>query len=189
MLLMLKTEIFSCTSSQVKNTNNGISSITRTGRVNQPPANGIEPSDLLSIKTSLLFQHFQRVDTLTILVETSSLRNKMVDQAKNGTSISLQELLDLDQLINHSISITPVNPTTCNTTAPAPTGGRCSSTKTDTSLTSEMVRRSPFPEAKMKKLNQFGYGLNTREDTQHKSGELPTLINYQAVMLLPRRVK
>jgi hypothetical protein len=52
-----------------------------------------------------------------------------------------------------------------------------------------MVRRSPFPEAKMKKLNQFGYGLNTREDTQHKSGELPTLINYQAVMPLPRRVK
>jgi len=37
-----------------------------------------------------------------------------------------------------------------------------------------MVRRSPFPEVLIKKLNQFGYGNNTREDTHHKSGRLST---------------
>jgi hypothetical protein len=45
---------------------------------------------------------------------------------------------------------------------------------TDTSPTSRMVRRSPFPEVLIKKLNQFGYGNNTREDTHHKSGRLST---------------
>jgi hypothetical protein len=41
-LLMLKTEISSCTLSMVKFTNNGTSSMLKTGRVNQRKVNGTE---------------------------------------------------------------------------------------------------------------------------------------------------
>jgi len=55
MLKTLKTEISSCTNSMVKFINNGILSMSRTGRVNQPPDNGIEIMVLLLTKTSILF--------------------------------------------------------------------------------------------------------------------------------------
>jgi len=42
MVLMLKIEISSCGNSKVVNNNNGISYMSKTGRVNQPRDNGIE---------------------------------------------------------------------------------------------------------------------------------------------------
>jgi len=138
--LMLKTEISSCTNSQVKFINNGISSMSRTGRVNQLLVNGIETMASLSTKTSISSPVLEEVDTLTILVEILYSRLKMVEQARNGTSINHQELSDLDQPTNPLISTTPVNPTTCNTTAPHQDGGRCSSTRVDISETFKMVR-------------------------------------------------
>jgi len=113
--------------------------MSKTGRVNQKLVNGIETSALRLMLTSISFQDYQSKDILIILVETLCSRHKMVEQANYGTSISLQELLDPDQPINHSIFTTQVNPTTCNTTAPAPTGGRCSSTRVKTLSISEMV--------------------------------------------------
>jgi len=156
--------------------------MSKTGRVNQPRVNGIENTVSLSIWTSILFPPSQEVDTLIILEETLLSRPKMVDHPRNGISISLQELSDPDQLTSLSTSTTPVNPTTCNTTAPHQDGGKCSSSKTDTSLTSAMVRRSPFPEAKMKKPNQFGYGTNTREDIHLKFGESSTPTRWEKML-------
>jgi hypothetical protein len=83
-------------------------------------------------------------------------RLKMVDQLKNGTSISLLEPSEVDQSTNPSISTTPVNPTTCNTTALAPTGGRCSSTKVNHLSILKLRRSFPSRTSRMKKLNQFG---------------------------------
>jgi hypothetical protein len=106
----------------------GISSTSKTGRVNQRRENGIEIGASRSIPISISFPDLERVDTLTTSQEEiSSSRPKMVDQARNGTSISLQELSEADQSTNLLISTTQVNPTTCNTTALVPTGGRCSS--------------------------------------------------------------
>jgi hypothetical protein len=45
-----------------------------------------------------------------------------------------------------------------------------------------MVRRSPFPEAKMKKPNQFGYGTNTREDIHLKFGESSTPTRWEKML-------
>jgi hypothetical protein len=163
-------------------TNNGNSSTPKTGRENQLRDNGTETMDSLLTWTSILFPLLEEVDTLTILAETLSLRLKMVEQAKDGTSISLQELLDPDQLISQSTSITPVNPTTCNTTLPHQDGGKCSSSRTDTSPTSRMVRRSPFPEVKMKKLNQFGYTTSTKEDIHLRFGELSTPTRWEKTL-------
>jgi hypothetical protein len=56
----------------------------------------------------------------------------MVEQARNGISISHQELLEVDQPINPSKSTTQENPTTCNTTAPHQDGGKCSSIREKT---------------------------------------------------------
>jgi hypothetical protein len=187
---MLKTEISTSVNKQEakKNTNLGISSMSKTGRVNQQLENGIETTVLLLTKISTLFQLSEEVDTLTILEETLLSRLKMVEPPRNGISINLQEPSDPDQLTSLSTSTTPVNPTTCNTTAPHQDGGKCSSTRTDTSPTTRMVRRSPFPEAKMKKPNQFGYGTNTREDTHLRFGELFTFTN-KAIMSILRRVR
>jgi len=130
---MLKTDKFKCTSKMLvpkKSTKFGILSIPKTGRVNQPLVNGIEIGASLSTKTSISFPLLDKVDTLTTSqVETSSLRLKMVEQPRNGTSINLQELSEVDQLTNQSKSTTLENRTTCNTTAPTPTGGRCSSSR------------------------------------------------------------
>jgi hypothetical protein len=98
--------------------------------VNQPRDNGIEIGASKSIPISILFPDLERADTLTTsLEEISSSRPKMEDQLKNGISINLQEPSEADQSINPSIFITPVKAITFNTTAPAPTGGKCSSTK------------------------------------------------------------
>jgi hypothetical protein len=104
--------------------------------------------------TSISFPDKVSVNISTILVEILSSRLKMVEQARNGTSINHQELSDLDQPISHSISTTPVKETTCNTTAPHQDGGRCSSTAMDTSPISRMVRSFQSRIELIKKLNQ-----------------------------------
>jgi hypothetical protein len=74
----------------------------------------------------------EQVDTLITSPEEILLsRPKMVDQLKNGTSINHLELLEEDQPINQLKSTTLVSPTTYNTTALTPTGGKCSSTEVD----------------------------------------------------------
>jgi hypothetical protein len=113
----------------------------------------------------------------------------MEEQARNGTSINLQELSDLDQPTNPLISTTPENPITCNTTQPHQDGGKCSSIRMDTSPTSKMVRLLLFQEVKMLKVIQFGYGRDTVEDIQHKFGELLIFTNLMLEILIPRRVK
>jgi predicted SPOUT superfamily RNA methylase MTH1 len=81
-----------------KNTNLGISSIPKTGRVNQPRDNGIEIGASRSILISSSFPDLERVDILITSQEEILLsRLKMVDQVKDGTSISLQEPLEVDQ--------------------------------------------------------------------------------------------
>jgi hypothetical protein len=172
-VLMLKTEISTCLTSTEELNNNGISSMSRTGRVNQPPVNGIETGASLSTKISILFLLLDKVDILiTSITETLSSRLKTVEQARNGTSINLQELSEVDQSINPSISTTPENLTTCNTTAPAPTGGRCLSIRADTSPTCTARRSLPYLEDRIKKPNQFGYGTDIKVEMLPKSGEL-----------------
>jgi hypothetical protein len=101
--------------------------------VNQRKVNGTEIGASRSIPISSSFLDLERVDTLiTSQEEILSSRLKMVDQLKDGTSISLLEPSEVDQSINPLISTTPVKEPTCNTTALAPTGGRCSSTKVNT---------------------------------------------------------
>jgi hypothetical protein len=98
--------------------------------VNQPRVNGIEigASRLTLISSSSL--DLDRVDILITSQEEILLsRLKMVDHLKDGTSISLLEPLEEDQSTNPLISTTLVKEITCNTTALAPIGGRCSSTK------------------------------------------------------------
>jgi hypothetical protein len=113
--------------------NNGILSIPKTGRANQPRDNGIETGATKSILISISFPDLERADTLITSQEEILLsRLKMVDQLKNGTSINLLEPSEVDQSINPLISTTLVKEPTCNTTALAPTGGRCSSTKVNT---------------------------------------------------------
>jgi len=70
-LLMLKTEISTCTNSMERNTNNGTSSMQRTGRVNQPLVNGIETTVSLSTKTSISSPLSEEEDILIILAEIS----------------------------------------------------------------------------------------------------------------------
>ena len=132
-VLMLKTETSTCLTSMEELNNNGTSSMPRTGRVNQPRDNGIETGASRSIPISISFPDLERVDILITFQEEILLsRLKMVDQAKNGTSINLQELSEVDQSTNQLIFTTLVKEITCNTTALAPTGGRCSSTKVNT---------------------------------------------------------
>jgi len=76
----------------------GISSIPKTGRVNQRRVNGIETGASRSILTSTLFPDLEREDiSITSQEEILLSRLKMVDQAKNGTSINLQEPSEVDQ--------------------------------------------------------------------------------------------
>jgi hypothetical protein len=157
-----------------KSTNSLISSIPRTGKVNQLRDNGIKSMALRSILTSILFLLWDMEDTSTIFQEILSLRPKMVDQPRNGISISLQELLEVDQSTNLLISTTPEKETTCNTTPLHQDGGKCSSSTTDTSPMSKTVRYSLFQEEKMLKLNQFGFTKDIMEETLPKSGRLST---------------
>jgi len=187
-LLMLKTEISTCTNSMVKLTNNGISSMPRTGRENQPLVNGIENTVSLSTKTSISSPLSEEEDILIILVEISFLRLRMVEQARNGTSINHQELSDPDQLTNHSTSTTLVNPITCNTTALHQDGGRCSSIRADISETFKTARLLPCQDKRTLKVNQFGYGTDMLEDTHHKSGEFPIFTRKILETPTPRRV-
>jgi len=188
MVSMPKTEISTWMHSTEEEANNGISSTPRTGRVNQPPVNGIENMVLLSTKTSISFPYWEKADTLTILEEISWSSSKMVDQARNGTSINHQELSDPDQPTNHSISTTQEKETICNTTLPHQDGGKCSSTSMVTSPISKTKRLFQSRTERMKKLNQFGLSTDLVEDIHPKDGELPTLISSLVLMLIERRV-
>ena len=133
-LLMLKTEISTCLTSTEELNNNGTSSTPRTGRVNQLPVNGTETGASLSTKTSTLFPLWDKEDTSTMSQEETSVsRLKMAELPRNGTSISHQELSEADQPTNPLKFTTLVNPITCNTTQPHQDGGKCSSTRADTS--------------------------------------------------------
>jgi hypothetical protein len=156
-LLMLKTEISTCTNSMERNTNNGTLSIPRTGRVNQPLVNGTETGASLLTKTSILFLLWDKEDTLITSPEEILLsRLKMVDQLKNGTSINLLELSEVDQSTNLLKSTTLENPITCNTTQLHQDGGRCGSIRVDISPISITVRYLLLVVREMSKLNQFG---------------------------------
>jgi hypothetical protein len=110
----------------------------------------------------------------------------MVDQARNGISISQLEQSEEDQLINPLISTTPVNPTTCNTHQPTQDGGKSSSTTVATLPMSETTRRSPSQEVKILKLNQFGYTTSTEEVIQPKFGRLSIPIIWVKKLIKPR---
>jgi hypothetical protein len=81
------------------------------------------------------------------------------------------------------ISTTLVNPTTCNTIPPPQDGGKCSSIRTDTSPISRMVRWSPSRIERMKKLNQFGYRIDTRVEIQPKYGRSSIFTNWELMSI------
>jgi hypothetical protein len=110
----------------------------------------------------------------------------MVDQARNGISISHQELSEEDQLINLLISTTQVNLITCNTLQPTQDGGKSGSTTELISAMSEMERKSPFQEVKMLKLNQFGPSTSIEENIQLSFGRLSTPITWVMKPIKPR---
>jgi len=71
---MLKTDKSKCTNNflEPKTIKLGISSIPKTGRVNQPRVNGTEIGDSRLILTSTLFPNLDQVDiSTTSLAETS----------------------------------------------------------------------------------------------------------------------
>jgi hypothetical protein len=70
--LMLKTEISTCPTSTEELNNNGTSSMSKTGRVNQPPVNGTETGASLSTRTSILFHLWDKEDMLTTSKEETS---------------------------------------------------------------------------------------------------------------------
>jgi hypothetical protein len=72
MQLMLKTEISICTKIMEENTNNGISSTTKTGRENQPLVNGTETSVSKLTLISTLFLLLDKEDTSTTSQEETS---------------------------------------------------------------------------------------------------------------------
>jgi hypothetical protein len=113
----------------------------------------------------------------------------MVEQARNGTSISHQELSDLDQPTNHSIFTTLVKETICNTTQPHQDGGKCSSISTVTSPISRIIRSFPSRTERMKKDNQFGHQPELVETIHPKDGESPIFTRRMLENHTPRRVK
>jgi hypothetical protein len=150
--------------------------MSKTGRVNQQLVNGIKTMDSRSTLTSILFLLWDMEDTSTIYhQEILSLRLKMVERARNGTSINLPEPSDLERRINPLISSALVKETTCNTTLPHQDGGKCSSLLTMvTCPTTEMVRYSLLRIERMKKLNQSISKTDLAEETLPKSGRLST---------------
>jgi hypothetical protein len=124
----------------------------------------------------------------TSTTEILSLRLKMVERARNGTSINHQELSDLERRINHSTSTTPVNPITCNTTLLHQDGGKCSSIRADILKTFKTRKLLLFQEERILKLNQFGYGTDTKEEIQLRFGRSFTPIKWE-MKLTRRRVQ
>jgi hypothetical protein len=185
-VLMLKTETSTCQTSMEELNNNGILSTPKTGRVNQPPVNGTEIGASLLTKTSISFLLWVKEDTLTTFQETLLSRLRTVEQARNGTSINHQELSDLDQPTNLSISTTQVKETICNTTLPHQDGGRCSSINLVTSPISRMVRLLASRITRMLKDNQFGQYPEV--DMLPKDGESPIFTRRMLERLIPRRV-
>jgi hypothetical protein len=81
-----------------------------------------------------------KANTLITPQEIFSSRLKMVEQAKNGTSIKLQEPSEVDQPTSLSKSNPQATPTNSNTTAPTQNGGNSSSTEVDISPMSRTRR-------------------------------------------------
>jgi hypothetical protein len=155
-----------------RRTNSSILSTRKTGRVNQLPVNGIRTMVLRSTLTSILFQLWDKEDTLITFQETSSSRHKMVERVNYGTSINHLELLDLERRTNQLISTTLVKETTCNTTQPHQDGGKCSSITMDTSPTSKMVEYSLLRTERILRLIQSMSKRDMVEETHPKSGKL-----------------
>jgi hypothetical protein len=128
MVLILKTEMFTCGNSKVVNTNNGMLSTRKTGRkIQLKETTGHSLVSTLK-KTSTLLPTEEKRDTLTTLVEISFLRLKMEEQAKNGTSTEPQEPSNLEKRTNLLISRTLERVMSSNTTQLTQEGGRSGDT-------------------------------------------------------------
>jgi hypothetical protein len=128
-VLIPKTEMFTCGNSKVVNNNNGILSTRKTGRkTQQKETTGHSLVSTLK-KTSTLLPEVEKRDTLTTFLEISFLRLKMEEQARNGTSTEPQELSNLEKRINLLISRAPERVMSSNTTQPTQDGGRSGSTQ------------------------------------------------------------
>jgi hypothetical protein len=79
----------------------------------------------------------------------------MVERARDGTSINLQEPSDLERRTNQSLLILQVKIARFYTLAPTQDGGNNSNTKVDTSQTDRTIGFFPSRIERMKKLNQF----------------------------------
>jgi hypothetical protein len=130
-VLIPKTEISTCGNSKVVNNNNGISSMSMTGRKIQLKETCGTNSVSLLKKISTLLPTWERKDTLTSLIKISFLRLKTEEQAKDGTSTELQEPSNLDLRINPLISRAQVRVMSSNTTQPTQDGGRSGSSPTE----------------------------------------------------------
>jgi hypothetical protein len=149
----------------------------RTGRVNQLRDNGTENtvSSLILISISFLTMELEDILT-TSLINTSLLRLKMVERARDGTSINHLELSDLERRTNPSLLALLENLPVFCIQALTQDGGKCSNTLINVSLPISKTRESSLSRIdKTKKLNQFSW--IAREIINHKCGEFYMLIN------------
>jgi hypothetical protein len=82
------------------------------------------------ILISILFLFWDKEDILTTLeIHISISRPRTVERARDGTSINLLELSDLEKRINPSLFNLPETLTFFCTQAPTQDGGKCSSSR------------------------------------------------------------